>query len=122
MNLQKYSILPDAFHNKDPRNLLYHFPSLPKVKFAKIMRKFCFFKQLEVAEEMAHKLGYILVPFECMNWQRKKNFSNDRKVKIGRNSYFMMNVNELNKNEINKLQRYIQELRGAQEIGLRGAI
>ncbi|MFC4323694.1 hypothetical protein [Litchfieldia salsa] len=109
--MMKLSVVPDNFKDRDPRNLLYHFPSMPVVKYAKIMQEYCFFKQLKVAEEMAHKLGFILVPFDCMNWQRKKNFSSDRKVKIGRNSYFMMKLNELTKSENAKLRSYVDELR-----------
>lgn len=109
-----YSVLPHTFKDKDPRHLLFHFPSFPVVKYAKIMQEYCFYKQLKVAEEVAHKQGFILVPFDCMHWQRKKLFGADRKVKIGKNSYFMMNPNELTKSEEQKLNDYIQELKAGQ--------
>lgn len=112
--IQNLSVVPDHFKDKDPRNLLYHFPSMPVVKYAKLMQDYCFFRQLKVAEEMAHKLGFILIPFDCMNWQRKKQFGADRKVKIGRNSYFMMKQNELTRTEQKKLNSYIEDIR---EIG-----
>lgn len=105
-----YSVIPNKFKDKDPRQLLYHFPSLPAVKLAKMYQDYCFFKQLQVAEDMAKKLGYILVPFECMHWQRKKAFGNDRKVKVGRNSYFMMKQNELTRSEEKKFEDYLKTL------------
>ncbi|EEK59083.1 hypothetical protein PDJ82_26845 [Bacillus cereus group sp. TH43LC] len=104
------SVIPNKFQDKDPRQLLYHFPTLPAVKLAKLYQEYCFFKQLELAEDMAHKMGFILVPYECMHWQRKKAFGNDRKVKVGRNSYFMMQQNELTRTEKRKLEEYLEEL------------
>lgn len=109
-----YSVLPDTFKDKDPRTLVYHFPSFPVVKYAKIMQEYCFYKQLKVAEDIARKQGFILIPFECMHWQRKKLFGSDRKVKIGKNSYFMMQPNELTKSEEQKLNEYIKELKSNQ--------
>ncbi|MFP3599996.1 hypothetical protein SB679_25055, partial [Chryseobacterium sp. SIMBA_029] len=61
--------------------------------------------------EMAHKMGFLLIPYECMHWQRKSKFAHDRKVKIGRNSYYMMKHHELTKTEQNKLMNYLEELR-----------
>lgn len=76
------------------------------------MQEFCFYQALEVAEEIAHKQGYILLPYSCMHWQRKKEYAADRKVKVGRNSYFMMREDELTESEKNKLQDYLTELNG----------
>ncbi|WP_017187386.1 hypothetical protein [Alkalibacillus haloalkaliphilus] len=105
------SILPPKYRAKDPRQLLYHFPSMPVVKYAKLMQEFSFNHALSVAEDVAHKNGYILVPYKCMHWERKKRFV-DRRVKIGRNSFFMMKQLELTKSEKAKLDDYIEELEG----------
>lgn len=108
--MREYSIVPDKYKGKDPRALLYHFPSMPVVKYAKILQEYHFYQMLEVAEDMAHKMGFILIPYACMHWQRKKEFAKDRKVKIGRNSFFMMKIKELTDSEKNKFMDYLDEL------------
>lgn len=105
-----YSIVPNKFEDKDPRNLLYHFPSLPIVKFAKMYQEFSHYKQLKVAESMAKSFGCVLVPLECMNWKRRQKFGVDKKIKVGRNSYFIMQLNELTTLEKKKLKEYLEGL------------
>ncbi|MEM5678845.1 hypothetical protein AAHB46_00680 [Bacillus paranthracis] len=36
------SVIPNKFQDKDPRQLLYHFPTLPAVKLAKLYQEYCF--------------------------------------------------------------------------------
>lgn len=108
--MYKYSLVPSDFREKDPRNLPYHFPSIPVVKYAKLMQEFCYFAQLEAAENAAKKAGFILLPFNCMHWQRRKQFTEERKIKIGKYSFFMMKVNELTDSERTKLDDYLEEL------------
>ncbi|OIJ22058.1 hypothetical protein BKP45_05115 [Anaerobacillus alkalidiazotrophicus] len=108
--MHHFSVVPERYKDKDPRALLYHFPSLPKVKFAKLMAQFTYYKQLEVAEDLANRQGYILLPFVCMHWQRRGQFTPDRKVKIGRNSFFMMKINELTKSEEFKFKDFLYEV------------
>src|SRR5690606_32501187 len=109
--MEEYSIVPPQYKKKDPRSLLYHFPSLPIVKYAKLMQQFSFYQALEVAENLANRQGYILLPWSCIHWQRAKNFGRDRKVKIGRKSFFMMRLDELTKSEKEKLEMYIEEMK-----------
>ncbi|EEK97292.1 hypothetical protein bcere0013_55620 [Bacillus cereus BDRD-ST26] len=45
-----------------------------------------------------------------MHWQRREQFRDHRKVKVGRNSFFMMSPNELTRTETRKLQAYIESL------------
>jgi hypothetical protein len=113
--MEEYSLVPNQYKKKDPRSLLYHFPSLPIVKYAKLMQQFSFYQALEVAEDLANRQGYILLPWSCIHWQRAKQYSNDRKIKIGRNSFFMMQPSELTKTEESKLQHYIEETRDKKE-------
>ncbi|GEL76573.1 hypothetical protein [Tenuibacillus multivorans] len=103
------SILPKDYREKDPRQLLYHFPNMPIVKYAKMMQRYSFNHALAVAEDVAHKNGYILIPYDCMHWQRKQRFV-DRRVKIGRKSFFMMKDHELTRSERSKLEDYLREL------------
>lgn len=106
--LQKLSLIPDGYKQKDPRALLYHFPSLPKVKYAKLIDKFYYYKALEAVENAAKKMGYILLPRQCMHWQRKKNYA-DRKVIILGKSFYMMKREELTESEEKKLLDFIEE-------------
>ncbi|ACJ33179.1 hypothetical protein [Anoxybacillus flavithermus] len=109
-----YSLVPQHYKDKDPRTLLYHFPSIPVVKFAKITQKFYFFKQLEIAQDIVNRMGYILLPSVCMHWERVKQFA-ERRIKIGRNSFFMMKIEELTEKEKEKLNEYVSELRGGEK-------
>jgi hypothetical protein len=111
MNIEEYSLIPKGYKNKDPRSLLYLYPnSINIVAYAKRMQQFSFYQSLEVAEDLAKRQGFILLPWDCIHWQRAKNFGVDRKVKIGRKSFFLMKPNELTKSEEMKLERYLEEL------------
>lgn len=107
-DLEKYSILP-VEKNIDPRTLLYQYPSMPVVKYAKLMQQHCFNQALAVAEEMAHKQGYVLLPSTCMHWERVSKFGNERRVKVGRNTFYLMRLKEMTKGEIKKIEIYIEE-------------
>lgn len=111
MNLEKYSIVPKDYKEKDPRPLLYLYPeSINLVSFNKQIQTFSFYQTLEVAEDLARRQGFILLPWNCIHWQRAKAFGVDRKVKIGRKSFFLMKIQELTKNEKAKLMEYLEEL------------
>ncbi|OIJ07622.1 hypothetical protein BKP35_18210 [Anaerobacillus arseniciselenatis] len=101
--------MPNGYKDRDPRSLLFNFPSMPKVKFAKMMNEFYFYKALEAVEEAANKLGFILVPRICMHWKRCRDYSEDRKVKVVGKTYFMMKFREMTENEILKLENYLEE-------------
>jgi hypothetical protein len=112
MNVETFSLVPKEYKKKDPRTLLFYYPtSINIVAYAKKMQKFSFYQALEVAEDLAKKQGYILLPWSCIHWQRAKNFGIDRKVKIGRKSFFLMKPDELTRSEKYKLERYLEELK-----------
>lgn len=109
--MKPYSLVPPEYKEKDPRRLPYLYPTtLNLVYYAKKMQEFTFYQALETAEDMAAKLGYILLPFSCIHWKRAKNFGIDRKVKIGKHSFFLLKPNELTEIEKRKLERYLEEL------------
>jgi hypothetical protein len=108
--MKEYSLVPEKYKKNDPRALPYLYPqSVNMVVYAKKMQEFSFFQALKSAEDVAHSQGLILLPWSCIHWQRAKNFGVDRKIKIGRNSYFLMKINELTKNEKQKLEMYLEE-------------
>lgn len=104
------SVVPAGYRDKDPRTLLYFYPSMPKVLYAKKMATFAFYYALDAAEQVAHRLGYVLVPYECLHWARRKTFAaQGRKIKIGRRTYYLMRQNEFTKNEKRKFDLYLSE-------------
>jgi len=112
MTIKKYSIIPKNYKDKDPRTLPFLYPkTINIVAYAKKVQAFSFYQTLEVAEDLANRQGYILLPWSCMHWERAKRFGVDRKVKIGRKSFFMMKVDELTPGEMKKLERYIDDLK-----------
>lgn len=114
MNLEQISLIPKGYKNKDPRSLLYLYPNtINIVAYAKKMQQFSFYQSLEIAEDLAKRQGFFLLPWECIHWQRAKAFGVDRKVKIGRKSFFLMKVNELTKSERLKLENYLNEINQA---------
>lgn len=113
MEISDISLVPKDYKKKDPRTLPYLYPeTLNIVSYAKAVQTFTFYQTLEVAEDLAKRQGYILLPWSCMHWQRAKNFGVDRKVKVGRKSFFMMKPSELTKTEKRKLLEYIEVLHG----------
>lgn len=111
IEIESFSLIPKGYKKKDPRTLLYLYPnSVNLVAYAKKMQQFSFYQSLEIAEDLAKRQGYILLPWECIHWQRAKAFGVDRKIKIGRKSFFLMKPQELTKNEALKLEIYLAEI------------
>lgn len=113
MTIDDFTLIPPRYKDKDkdPRALLYLYPnSINIVAYAKKMQKFAFYQALEVAEDLAKRQGFILLPYSCIHWERAKKFGTDRRVKIGRKSFFLMKLTELTKNEKDKLQDHLADL------------
>ncbi|MCK6259403.1 hypothetical protein LCY76_22790 [Fictibacillus sp. KIGAM418] len=111
MNVDEFTLIPKGYKNKDPRSLLFLYPnSINIVAYAKKMQQFSFYQSLEVAEDLAKRQGFILLPWECIHWQRAKLFGVDRKVKIGRKSFFLMRPSDLTKTEKRKLDEYLSNV------------
>ena len=111
MDLKSLSLVPNEYKDKDPRALAYLFPtSLNLVAYAKKMQEFTYYQSLEAAETVAHNLGYILIPWTCIHWRRAAKIAADRKVKIGRKSFYMFKLEEMTKKEKESLLEYLNEL------------
>lgn len=110
-NQLKYNVVPDKHNNKrDPRSLLYHYPSLPIVKYAKLMQEYMHNSMLKLAQDMADQLCYVLVPASCIHWERVKKIGNDRRVRVGRHNFYLLLENEMTKTEVKKLLLYMDKL------------
>lgn len=109
-DLRPYSIVPERFKESDPRQLLYHYPSLPIVKYAKLMQRYSHLQALDVAEDLSMRQGYVLLPSSCIHWERAKKFGQERRIKIGRKSYYLMRLQEMTDLELVKLKNHIEEM------------
>ncbi|WP_445486487.1 hypothetical protein [Niallia sp. 03133] len=116
--LDTFSLIPIDYKKADPRGLLYLYPnSINIVAYARKMQQFSYYQSLEIAEILAKRQGFILLPWSCIHWKRAKKLGNDRKIKIGRNSFFLIKINELTKKEEIKLQCYLEEMKQDERIG-----
>lgn len=109
-DLRPYSIVPEGFRESDPRSLLYHYPSLPVVKYAKLMQRYSHLQALDVAEDLSMRQGYVLLPSSCIHWERVRKYGPERRIKIGRYSYYLMRLKEMTDSELAKLKNYIEEM------------
>lgn len=117
LTLQDFSLIPKGYKNKDPRCLLYLYSkTINVVAYAKKLQQFSFYQTLEVAEDLAKRQGFILLPWECIHWQRAQSLGAERKIKIGRNSFYLLRISELTKTERVKLENYLVELNEHEEI------
>lgn len=108
--LKDYSLVPLNYKDKDPRGLPLLYPTTLNItSYSKQMQRFSFYQALEVAETMAHRQGFLLLPYSCMNWKRACKFGQDRRLKIGRKSFILMKPEELNKNEKSKLEYFLYD-------------
>lgn len=121
LDLEQFTIIPKGCktqelvrRKKDPRTLPYLYPNtINLTSYAKKAQEFYYYQCLEVVEDLMKRQGFILLPYECIHWNRAKVFGPDRKVKIGRKSFFLMRVNELTKSEKKKLGMYLENINRA---------
>ena len=107
------SIVP-ARKIKDPRQLLYHFPSIPAQKYAKMVATFHHDQMLKMAEQLARGLGYILVPGSCLHWKKKQEYEN-RRVSIGCFTFYTLKREEMTKQANDKFLQYVSEIQAESE-------
>ncbi|MED2258277.1 hypothetical protein ABEO98_21655 [Brevibacillus parabrevis] len=95
---------------RDPRQLLFHYPSIPVVRYSQMAADFYQDQMLRMAEELAARQGFILVPACCLSWRKKQEIAAERQVSIGKHSYYMMRRDEMTKRAQEKLKAYIEQL------------
>lgn len=118
INIDDFTLVPSDYKKKDPRPLLYLYQNtINIVAYAKRMQQFSYYQTLEVAEDLAKRQGFILLPWDCINWRRARDLAADRKVKIGRHAFYMLRIRELTKNERQKLEDYLLQLKEGVECG-----
>ncbi|RRJ54011.1 hypothetical protein EHV15_36230 [Paenibacillus oralis] len=100
------TIIPEGKLKHDPQRLLYHFPSINKVRYTKLSQEFYFWHSVSVAEETARMFGRLLVPARCLHWERKMRLA-DRRLQIGKKSFYVAALEELT--EVEK-RKYFAEI------------
>jgi len=95
---------------RDPRQLLYHYPSLPAVRYAQLMQEYHHDSLLRLAEDLSRRLGYLLVPSSCLHWRKKQEIAIDRLVSVGKNTYYMLKREEMPEKAYQKFLEYVEEL------------
>lgn len=113
----EFSIVPPNFKDKDPRGLAVLFPNSIRnsdqsfVGFMKKMQVFDFYNSLSMFEEYAHANGFILLPASVMHWRRRNGFGIERRVRVGRKSFYLVREHELTQGEKEKLLDHIKDVR-----------
>jgi hypothetical protein len=105
-----YSVVPDR-KIKDPRQLLFHFPSMNAQRYAQLVAEFHQDQMLRMAEQIAQGLGFLLIPSSCLHWKVKARIAAERKVNIGRCTYYMLKQEEIPKKSLEKFIEYIEEIK-----------
>lgn len=95
---------------RDPRQLLYHYPSMPAIRYAQLMQEYHHDSLLRLAEDMAKGLGYLLVPSCCLHWRKKQEVALERQVNVGKNTYYMLKQEEIPPRSYKKFREYVEEL------------
>ncbi len=102
------TIVPVEKVASNPQTLLYNFPSIHPVRYTKLSAEYHYWRAVKAAEDTAHACGCLLVPGKLLNWRRHARFA-DRKVKIGKESYFTLQQKELTATEYNRFCESAQE-------------
>lgn len=95
----KHVSLVDHSRLRDPRGLLYKFPSMSAVRYKYISDRFYRHYTLDVAEKIARMFGCYLVPAACVHHSRKRA---DRRIMIHGYSYYVRHPDEMNETELKK--------------------
>ncbi|MFK4475781.1 hypothetical protein ABH897_005581 [Paenibacillus sp. RC73] len=108
------TIVPPSKVKHDPQELLYQFPSIPKIRYTKLSQEYYFWRQVQNAESIAAMFGRLLIPASCLHWQRKNLFV-ERRVQVGRNCYYVLDKGELTKMEYTKYTAIVKETEAAEQ-------
>lgn len=118
MTLNEITLLPADYKEKDPRQLAFNYASTIQnssnglVIYNKYVQQFIYYHSLDVAEQFAKQMGMILIPSTCIHWRRAKDLTN-RRVKVGRKSFYALREEELNVKEKKKIIDYLDEIQAA---------
>lgn len=105
------SIVPYKKVKNDPRQLVYHFPSIPNVKMSKILNSYFYHRSVQIGEEVAAITGYIFLPATCMHWRRKEQYI-DRRVRVSNSYFYVLKEGEMTRTEKERYKEMLAAARG----------
>lgn len=109
--LTHLSILPKR-DGRNPMHYLYHNPSCNAQKYARIANEIYRNRMLCAAEDVARSCGKLLVPTSCLHWEFRGKVA-DRRVRLGREVYYVLAQDEIPPQSFEKYLDYIAEVEAA---------
>lgn len=100
------TIVPAEKVKSDPQTLLYHFPSMNAVRYQKLIQEYTYWKHVQTAEQVARLSGRVLVPRECIHWERKRKYA-DRRVIIQKRVFFVLLESEMTRKELENYRQSV---------------
>ena len=73
----------------NPYRVLYFNPSLPVVKFSKMVAKYHNSRELDMLKKCARLSGFRVVPSDKLNWKQRQKFQ-DNAFRVGRFVYYYL--------------------------------
>ena len=102
----KLSLIDNDVLNKNPKNLVYLYPSMPKIRLAEKMETYYRAQTIRAAEQAAFTISSLLVPASCIHYKRRDQ--NKRVVLFGR-SYYIVRRDQMTYLE---MQKYVDACGG----------
>lgn len=117
-------LIPKEMIEDDPKQLIYHRKDeimhnpAALLNVLRRLKKHYHYKNVREFERYANGIGKILVPANVFNWRNRKELDLQQRdrVRIGRNHYYLIEQQKLNKQQIQHLKHNIETIR--EELGL----
>lgn len=92
--MQMTSLVDRDILKKYPGNLPYLFPSMSAYVYKERSEKYYRNVSLHNIEKVAAMSNMLVIPANCLHWQRKKKFG-DRNIRLIGKSYYILHPDEL---------------------------
>lgn len=115
INIEGFTIVPLDYKKRDPRQTGYNFRESIRysdqsmIIYNKQVSEFLYFYALDAAQQATKNNGQVLVPTECLNWRRAKQYAH-RRLYVGRRAFYQLFPSELSKREQLRLIEYVDEV------------
>ncbi|MEE4565945.1 hypothetical protein [Paenibacillus polymyxa] len=96
------SIVPAEKIENDPQEFLYRFPKMNAVRYHKMQEEFTFWKTVQIAEKVALISKLLLVPADCIHWQRKLVLGHECRIVIKKRAFYLISESEMTQTEKKK--------------------
>lgn len=103
------SLVDQTKIEKDCRNLIYLYPNMSAFTYRKIADDYYRNKCLKALEIAAAINDNLVVPANCLHWQRKKRHA-DKKISLFGKSYYVLHPDDLTELELKKYEIYCAEV------------